>query len=81
VDTDTDAEIAGGFSDFENESKLEYIDEEYLSENDLELDLGEVNRPILSTDVPDNIKTLVEQEKPMYKAAFSRPTKNSPRSH
>jgi hypothetical protein len=37
------------FLTFENESELEYIDEEYLSENDLELDSEEVNRLAFST--------------------------------
>jgi hypothetical protein len=48
-DADPGAEIAGELSDFENESELEYIDEEYLSEDDLELDSEEANRLILST--------------------------------
>jgi hypothetical protein len=78
---DTDAEIIGELSDFENESELEYTDEEYFSEDDLESDLEEVNRLVLSTAVLDDIETLVEQEKPMYKAALSKPTKNPLCSH
>jgi hypothetical protein len=35
---DADAEISGELSDFGNEFGLEYTDEEYLSEDDLELD-------------------------------------------
>jgi hypothetical protein len=46
---DADAEIAGELSGFENESELEYTDEVYLSEDDLELDSEEVNWLVLST--------------------------------
>jgi hypothetical protein len=59
-----DAEITGELSNFEKESELEYTDEEYLSEDDLEPDSEEVNRPVLSTTIPDGIETLVEHEKP-----------------
>jgi hypothetical protein len=58
------AEIANELSDFENESELEYTDEEYLSEDDLEPDSEEANRLTLSTAIPYGMETLVEQERP-----------------
>jgi hypothetical protein len=58
------AEIAGELSDFENESELEYMDEEYLSDDDLELDSKEASKLTLSTAIPYGMETLVEQEKP-----------------
>jgi hypothetical protein len=60
---DANAETASGLSDFENESELEYTDEEYFNEDDLEIDSEEMNMLVLSTAVPDGIETLVEQEK------------------
>jgi hypothetical protein len=59
---DANAKISGELSDFENESDLEYTDEEYLSEDDLGLDSEEVSMLVLSTTVLDGIETLVEQE-------------------
>jgi hypothetical protein len=45
-----DAEITEVLSDFENKSELEYTDEEYLNEDDLELDSNDlVNKPVLNT--------------------------------
>jgi hypothetical protein len=56
------AKISREVSDFKNESGLEYTDEEYLSEDDMELDPEEVKMHVLSAAVPNDIEeTLVEQ--------------------